>query len=167
MRYLVALALLISSLPAPAQEVQRYVGPNRKPQPVDDAHRLPVAVGPNGSEEAALDSTQSHQQSSGVTVTGSNVFYGVTITLGAGEGPGRVLVWDRATVPADGALPIGDRPMRCLYVDAGDRTITFGSTNGLGMTNGLAWAFSTAASCQTLARATANFVAVSYKRVQP
>jgi len=157
------LALMIAT-PAPAQnDVQRFIGRDRKAKQVSPDQRLPVANGPNNDSEAALASSQSFAQSSGAPVIGPVVFYSVTLTLAAGEGPGRVLIWDRVDVPADGALTGVNRPMRCFYVDAGNRSTVFSSASGTGMANGISWAFSTGADCLTLARATANFVAVSYK----
>ncbi len=166
MRSLILAGLLacILASPAAAQEVQRYIGPDRKARPVDAQNRLPVANAPLSDPSAAPDSIAAHQSSSGVLLTGPLVFYSASITLAAGQGPGRVMVWDRASVPASGALAPADRPMRCFYVDAGDRTTIFSAASGLGMDNGLAWAFSSGANCQTLTPATADMVAVSYRR---
>lgn len=164
MRWIVLglLATLVAT-PAPAQEVQRFVGRDRKTKVVTPDQRLPVANGPNSDAAAALTSAEAHNSTSGSPVLVPTVFYSVTVTLASGEGPGRVLIWDRTTVPADGALVGADRPMRCFYVDAGNRTTVFASASGTGMATGISWAFSTGADCQTLTRATADFVALSFK----
>ena len=160
---LAAMAVLMAGQAA-AQEVQRYVGPDRKPRVVDSLNRLPVSNGPNGDPIAALDSMSVHQSSGGILLAQPLVFYSFSITLSAGQGPGRVMIWDRTTLPADGALALADRPMRCFYVDAGDRTTVFSSASGFGLDRGLVWAFSTAGNCQTKTSATADMVAVSYNR---
>jgi hypothetical protein len=70
------------------------------------------------------------------------------------------MIWDSASVPPDGAVTT----KRCWYVDAGARTTTLSASVPLSMVNGLSWAFSTGANCQTKTAATANFVGVSFKR---
>lgn len=160
-------ALLMIAPAAHAQEVERFVGRDKKTKVVTPDQRLPVSNGPNNDTGAALDSVEAHASSNGAPLTSPSVFYSVAITLASGEGPGRVMIWDRTTVPADGALTGTDRPMRCFYVDAGNRTTVFSSASGLGMKNGISWAFSTGANCRTLTRATADFVAISYKAPTP
>lgn len=162
-RLILGMLALMLATPAPAQEVQRFIGRDRKTKLVTPDQRLPVANGPNNDAGAALSSFEVHNSTSGSPIVGAAVFYSVTITLATGEGPGRVMVWDRTNVPADGALAPADRPMRCFYVDAGSRSTVFASASGTGMNSGISWAFSSGADCQTLTRATADFVALSYK----
>lgn len=126
--------------------------------------RVPVSNGPNGDPAAGLDSASAYQSSGGTIISQPNVFYSISVTLAAGQGPGRLMIWDSITLPPDGALVGTARPTRCVYVDAGDRTTTFASASGMGMDIGLSWAFSSGSSCTTKTSATADFVAVSYRR---
>ncbi len=99
--------------------------------------------------------------SSRVSVVGPVSFFGMTVTLNAGEGPYNVLLFDSTTIPPDGPV----MPMRCIYVDAGRRTTTFGaSTAPIGFVNGIAWAVSSDPSCYVKTSATANYVGVSFKQ---
>jgi hypothetical protein len=110
---------------------------------------------------AGLQTAMNASQSGSVVASGPTSFYGITMTMIAGQGPGYVMLFDATQVPPDGTVA----PLRCLYVDAGPRTTTFGSSGmPLSVVNGLAWAFSTGPNCQTKVAATANFVAVSYKQ---
>lgn len=140
-RLLAAVALALAPVPALAQAAGRV---------------MPVPLVGSG---AGLQSVMA-SGSSGVVATGPVSFYGVTVTLITGQGPGWLMIFDSATVPADGAV----NPVRCVYVDAGPRTTVFGSSGyPLSLANGMSWAFSTGANCQTKAAAPANFVGVSFK----
>jgi hypothetical protein len=110
---------------------------------------------------AGLQTSIASSKTGEVVTSGPTSFYGVTITMIGGQGPGYVMLFDAAQIPADGTVA----PMRCLYVDGGPRTTTFGSSGmPLSVANGLVWAFSTGPNCQTKVASTANFVAVSYKQ---
>lgn len=110
---------------------------------------------------AGLQTAMRGGASGGVVIEGAASFYGATITLIGGQGPGFMMLFDATAVPPDGAV----QPLRCFYVDGGPRTTTFGSSGmPLSVLTGLAWTFSTGANCQTKVAATANFVAVSYKQ---
>lgn len=155
---LVALGLVTASA-SYSQEVQRYVGLDRKAVAVDNKNRLPVSNGPNGDPNAGLDSAVFNQASSGVALNGKGSFYSIIVSMLSGQGPGWVMVFDSKTVPPDGPVT----PIRCFYADAGPRTNTLGSAIAIGMDNGISWAISSGPNCQTKTSVTANFVVVSYK----
>ena len=141
LRLLALLSLMIAA-PAAAQTTAGRV--------------MPVPLTGTGS---GLQSAMS-SASSGTVWAGPSSFYGFTVTLVGGQGPGWFMLFDSATVPADGAV----MPVRCIYVDAGPRSTVFGSSGfPLSLVRGLSWAFSSGPSCTVKAEAPANFVAISYK----
>jgi hypothetical protein len=113
--------------------------------------------------DAGLQTVEAQGVASAVATNTATSFYGMTITLLAGQGPGFIMIWDATTVPAPGTVS----PKRCWYVDGGPRTTTLSATVPLAMRVGVAWGFSTGANCQTFTPATANFVAMSYKQQRP
>jgi len=139
-RYILALAAFLLPIPAIAQSLV-----------------MPV---PLVGMDAGLQTVETQSAASGVPLTGPTSFYGLTVTLITGQGPGFIMIWDATTVPDAGAVT----PKRCWYVDAGPRTTTLSAGVPLAMRNGVSWAFSTGANCQTLTPATANFVALPYKQ---
>jgi len=157
LRMLLAMALI--ALGPLASQAQVF----RPGNPVTDENPYPVSNKPNSAPTAALDSTSSYNVSSGTAVTRQSVLYSAAITLSTGQGPGRLMIWDRIAPPADGALSAGNRPDRCFYVDAGDRTTTFATASGIGMDNGISWAFSIGANCQTKVSAVVDQISISFK----
>ncbi len=117
-----------------------------------------VMILPLKGTGAGLQRTGFDNQSGGV-VTGPLSFYGMTASLATSEGPGWLMVWDASAVPADGAVTT----FICIRVEAGPRTITFGSSTPLSVISGLAWAFSSGADCQTKTAVAIDSVAFSYK----
>lgn len=117
---------------------------------------MPVPLKGTG---AGLQRVNFDDVSGGVAFTGPVSFYGVTVSLANSEGPGWLMLWDATAVPADGAVTT----FVCIRVEAGPRTITFGSSTPLSTINGLAWAFSSGADCQNKTAAVINSVAFSYK----
>jgi len=155
---LTALAL-VTATAAYSQEVQRYVGLDRKAVAVDNRNRLPVSNGPNGDPNAGLDSSGFSQVSGGVALAAKGSFYSIMASVIGGQGPIWIMVFDSKTIPPDGAVS----PLRCFYADAGPRTTSLSSAIAIGMDNGISWAASSGPNCQTKVSATVNFVAVSYK----
>lgn len=111
---------------------------------------------------AGLERITSNAASSGTPVTGPLSLYGATVTIKDGEGPGYLMVWDATAPPADGVVST----WICIRIEAGPRSVSFGSSTPWQATKGIAWAFSSGADCQHKTAAVANAVAVSFKQAR-